>query len=62
MVSNCTVPRGVGSISASARKNVDGLPTMPSLVLEENVLYNSYGKSFLVRIVRTVFRMHRQER
>ena len=48
MVSNCTVPRGVGSFTASARKNVDGLPTMPSLVLEENVLYNSYGKSFLV--------------
>ena len=58
----CTVPRGVGSITASARKNVDGLPTMPSLVLEENVLYISYGKSFLARIVRTGFRMHRQER
>ena len=46
----------------TARKKVDGLPTMPSLVFEYKLLYSSYGKLFLVRFDRTVFRMHRQER
>ena len=65
MVSNCTVPGGVGSITASGKKLQERMLTVcPKCLLWflNKKMYSSYGQSFLVRIVRTVFRTHRQER
>ena len=63
MVSNCTVPRGVGSITASGKKLQERMLTVcqqcPLWFFENELLYSSHGnKSFLARIVRTVFCMH----
>ena len=66
MVSNCTVPGGVGSITASGKKLQERMLAVCQQCLlwffENELLYSSHGKSFLARIVRTVFRTRRQER